>query len=161
MNKNEYLANTRDDEDIFETVSTHLLYSEDIHSLSYLFYHHLTVYRHEHEAVAVQQLTKIKDMKSLSRLVRETTAQAQHQTNHLLGQVIIYLKVRLSMCCCFLLSKKLIYTQPYNNTNAFRSNTQVIIYLKINPVRGTGLYIAVEGNKCLRSNTRAILYLNI
>ncbi|XP_069984908.1 uncharacterized protein [Penaeus vannamei] len=47
---------------------------------------------HEHEAVAVQQLTKIKDMKSLSRLVRETTAQAQHQANHLLGQVIIYLK---------------------------------------------------------------------
>ncbi|XP_042873694.1 uncharacterized protein LOC122254194 [Penaeus japonicus] len=47
---------------------------------------------HEHEAMAVQQLTKIKDMKSLSRLVRETTAQAQHQTNHLLGHVILYLK---------------------------------------------------------------------
>lgn len=78
----------------------------------------LNIYRHEHEAMAVQQLTKIKDMKSLSRLVRETTAQAQHQTNHLLGHVILYLKVRF-LCRSV---REMVHTPVHSNTNAFKSD---------------------------------------
>lgn len=53
----------------------------------------MCTYRHEHDVVGVKQLTAVRDIKGLSRLVRGTTAQAQHQGAHLLGQVVINVKV--------------------------------------------------------------------
>nr|XP_045609144.1 uncharacterized protein LOC123764950 isoform X2 [Procambarus clarkii] len=47
---------------------------------------------HEHDALGVKQLTAVRDIKGLSRLVRGTTAQAQHQAAHLLGQVTFNVK---------------------------------------------------------------------
>ncbi|XP_076028959.1 uncharacterized protein LOC143017862 isoform X3 [Oratosquilla oratoria] len=49
--------------------------------------------RHEHQAPAVSQLSSVRDMRSLGRLVKGTTAQTyHHQTSHLLGTVAIPLK---------------------------------------------------------------------
>ncbi|KAK8388581.1 hypothetical protein O3P69_020519 [Scylla paramamosain] len=48
---------------------------------------------HEHDPVKMKQaLTAVRDIKGMSRLVRGTTAQVQHQTSHLLGQVIVSVK---------------------------------------------------------------------
>ncbi|XP_071540084.1 uncharacterized protein [Panulirus ornatus] len=52
---------------------------------------HLEVW-HEHDLVGVKQLTAVRDIKGLSRLVRGTTAQAQHHSSHLLGQIMINVK---------------------------------------------------------------------
>ncbi|XP_042236153.1 uncharacterized protein LOC121875623 isoform X2 [Homarus americanus] len=47
---------------------------------------------HEYDALKVKQLTAVRDIKGLGRLVRGTTAQARHQPPHLLGQVTISVK---------------------------------------------------------------------
>ena len=53
-----------------------------------------------------QALTAVRDIKGMSRLVKGTTAQVQHQTSHMLGHVIVSVKVRhlsnmnLSVCVC-------------------------------------------------------------
>ncbi|MPC87879.1 hypothetical protein E2C01_082759 [Portunus trituberculatus] len=50
---------------------------------------------HEHDPVKMKQaLTAVRDIKGMSRLVRGTTAQVQHQTSHLLGQITVSVKVR-------------------------------------------------------------------
>ncbi|XP_068248829.1 protein unc-13 homolog 4B-like [Palaemon carinicauda] len=48
--------------------------------------------RHEHDAVGVQQLTAVRDIKSFGRLVKGTTQQAKHQGAHLLGKVVLNIK---------------------------------------------------------------------
>ncbi|KAK8747187.1 hypothetical protein OTU49_016671, partial [Cherax quadricarinatus] len=52
---------------------------------------HLEV-MHEHDSVGVKQLTAVRDIRAFGRLVKGTTAQAQHQASHLLGQVQINIK---------------------------------------------------------------------
>ncbi|KAG0727778.1 Protein unc-13 4B [Chionoecetes opilio] len=47
---------------------------------------------HEHDTVKMQGLTAVRDIKGMSRLVRGTTAQVQHQASHLLGHVLVNVK---------------------------------------------------------------------
>ncbi|KAK4314913.1 hypothetical protein Pmani_013827 [Petrolisthes manimaculis] len=52
---------------------------------------HLEVW-HEHDAVTVKQLTAVRDIRGLGRLMKGTTAQAQHHASHLLGQINMNVK---------------------------------------------------------------------